>query len=399
MTELLQIRPPTKKGRGIWIFMAGFLALIFLTLEIGARVYLTRFMEKSVEHKYQFDSYRVYAHKPGFREGKDGKDWIVINQQGFRRTTDVEKKKPANVFRAFFLGASAAHGISSNRPYPVRHIYPDETVDAHLEKMLQEKYPGKKIEIINAAVAGYHVFLHTHYLLSELLSYDPDLVIFFDGYADHFADNPDYDSDADFSYQFWRDKLQRPSLRGFFDYFVLWMGKTSAFARAYYALELQRDASRTKGLRPISKTWPNAQELIKAHRQAAQKQFLRYVRVNLLLLREFGIDAIVCFQPAFSLRSDELLSDEEKSWKEKWGLEDGVKEVLYPVIIEELKEVTDKFGASFIDMVAVFDDPKFSGQQLFTDYAHLSPEGGRAAAQALRPFVEKSLHGKNGASL
>ncbi len=50
------------------------------------------------------------------------------------------------------MGGSAAHGIQALPPYPVRHIYPEETIDAYLEKKLKINHPDKNIEIINAAV-------------------------------------------------------------------------------------------------------------------------------------------------------------------------------------------------------------------------------------------------------
>ena len=63
-----------------------------------------------------------------------------------------------------------------------------------LEKKLKIQFPHHNVEIINAAVAGYHVFQHTQYILSELIDYEPDLIIFFDGINDHFINNPNYNS-------------------------------------------------------------------------------------------------------------------------------------------------------------------------------------------------------------
>ena len=42
------------------------------------------------------------------------------------------------------------------------------------------------------------------------MDYDPVLVIFFDGYNDHFIKNIGYGSYADNIYQFWEEKHQRP---------------------------------------------------------------------------------------------------------------------------------------------------------------------------------------------
>ncbi|MBK7086803.1 MAG: hypothetical protein IPH53_20020 [Flavobacteriales bacterium] len=97
-------------------------------------------------------------------------------------------------------------------PYPIEHVHMDGTVDAHLERMLKTSMPGQRVEVINAAVTGYHVFQHTEYLMSELLAYDPDMVIFFDGANYHYTNNPDYRYMTDLRHQFWKPLLQEPSL-------------------------------------------------------------------------------------------------------------------------------------------------------------------------------------------
>src|SRR4029434_2947591 len=97
--------------------------------------------------------------------------------QGFRRRSEVEKKKPAGVYRIFLLGGSAAHGVSSAPPFPVRHLSDTETIDAALERELNTNNDTLRFEVINAAVTGYQLFQHTAYLQSELLDYDPDMVI------------------------------------------------------------------------------------------------------------------------------------------------------------------------------------------------------------------------------
>ena len=306
------------------------LAGLLTAAEISAKIYLEHVLEKAHSLKYQFDSYRVFSHRPGFKEGRDGKNWIVINSQGFRRTEEVQKQKPAGTFRAFLLGGSAAHGISSSRPYPVRHIFPDQTIDAYLEKWLRQKYPGKNVEIINAAVSGYQVFQHTQYLLSELLDYDPDLVIFFDGYNDHFVSNPDYDPYRDYHYQFWKDKLQDPSLGGLFDYFALWMSNYSTLARGFFSMEMQRQCFSHKMKNKMALDWESSEKTVAKHREAADRLFLRSVDINLLLLKEFGIDAVICFQPMLSLRDESLLSGQERSWERSGPVS---HQALYPVII------------------------------------------------------------------
>lgn len=360
---------------------------ILACAEIIGRLYLGKVLEKSTERKFRFDYYRVYEHEPGFKEGKDGKDWIVINSNGFRRTEDISRVKPENTFRAFLLGGSAAHGISSAPPYPLRHIYSDQTIDAYLEKMLSEKHPGYNIEIINAAVTGYQVFQHTQYILSELLDYDPDLIIFFDGANDHYVNNPELDYYGDFIYQFWKSRLQDPSVGGLFDYFIMYLSNYSGLARGYFARKLQIDAIKQGKKASPYKGYRDFDQLTVAHKKASEKQFLRNIDVNLLILKNFDIDSIVCLQPMLVLRDKVLLSREEIDFLHK----DERVEALYPVVREELRALTEKHNVRFIDMMPVFNSGEYKKEQLFIDYAHLTPEGSRIAAKAIFPEAEEII--------
>ncbi|MBK5284450.1 MAG: SGNH/GDSL hydrolase family protein [Bacteroidia bacterium] len=356
-----------------------------------SRIYLKYFLEKSPNPKFQFDSFRIYSHRPNFKEGDGKRDWIIIHSQGFRRSTDVEIKKPANCFRAFLLGGSAAHGISSAPPYPVRHVYNDETIDAYLEKMLQKKYPNKKIEIINAAVTGYQVFQHTNYIISELLEYSPDLMIFFDGVNDHYTWNPDFKYMADNRYQFWKSRLQNPSFVGLCDYFGFFLSSYSAFGKLYCSWRLEKDAVQNTGRTDfVRAVFKNKEELIEKHQLAAPKQFLKSIDINLLLLQHYKIKSIVCYQPLFCQRDTSLLSNQERDIKQ-FNLGNEPKIILYPVIKRELEDLTAIYKAPFIDMFPFYNDSAYKGKQLFIDYVHFSAMGSQVAANVLFPEVDKII--------
>ncbi len=85
------------------------------------------------------------------------------------------------------------------------------------------------------------VYQHTAYLQEELLNYSPDMVIFFDGANDHFPINSDYNYFDNNRYQFWKPRLQQPSIKGMFDYSILWIAKYSTFAKGLFAWRLQKD--------------------------------------------------------------------------------------------------------------------------------------------------------------
>jgi len=371
----------------------GYILFLFtfclIALEIGARWYLGSVLEKSSNRKFQFDSYRIYSHVPGFTEGNDEANWIEINDQGFRRSQNVEKVKPDNTYRVFLMGGSAAHGISSSAPYPVVHIYNDQTIDAYLERMLTAKYPDRNFEIINAAVTGYHVFQHTAYLLAELLDYDPDLIIFMDGVNDHYMYNEQYDYFYDNPYQFWSSRLTAPSFEGLLDYTSLWASNFSALARGYYAWDLQQDAhkNRAKASNLIGDLSDEEKE--SGYLRIRKKQYYRSIEANLFLLEHWGIDAIICLQPSLILREESMLTSDEKSLM-KW-LTHQDWQLLYPYIAGDLDTISRNHGVGFIDFVPLFNSTELKGEALFIDYCHLTVRANEEAANAMLPYVEKAM--------
>ena len=45
--------------------------IALILLEFTSRWYLSSVLNKSTERKFQFDSYRIYSHVPGFQESDD----------------------------------------------------------------------------------------------------------------------------------------------------------------------------------------------------------------------------------------------------------------------------------------------------------------------------------------
>jgi hypothetical protein len=360
--------------------------LVFTAIagEIIARIYMHQVLEKSFQPKFQFDSYRIYRHVPGFSEGDGIRDWITINAQGFRRTTDVSITKPERTFRVFLMGGSAAHGISSAPPYPVQHIYPDETIDHYLEELLAASHPDYAIEVINAAVTGYQVFQHTAYLLSELLDYEPDLIVFVDGANDHYADNEAHQYYHDNRYQYWSKRLQSPSLSAGFDFAVHWLSQYSAAARGLMAWKLNRDARNFKP--DMTSVPPKGPEAMReAHQSLAPRQYLRSVRTNLDILNAEGVDAVVCLQPMLVLRDTALMSEGEMLFLHS----DPFVTTLYPDVVNELSALCEQCGVPFIDLNAAFNNSQFKGEPLFIDYCHLTPFGGRVIAEQVFPSINE----------
>jgi hypothetical protein len=377
-----------------WRRFAYPLFIVLFTLfvvEVAGRWYLVTVLGKGTEKKYRFSSFRVYEHVPGYLEGKldDGTYRMTINRQGFRRRTEVERKKPDGVYRIFLMGGSAAHGVSSAPPFPVRHLADTETIDAVLERLLNANNDTLRFEVINAAVTGYQLFQHTAYLQSELLDYDPDMVIFLDGANDHYASNTGTRYMSDFRFQFWRDRLQHPSLGGTITYAIHWLAEYSAACKAFMAWRMQRHARAMQHHHDLRGGFDNAEATIAAHKAVAPMQFLRSLHANLDLLEREGVKAIVCLQPMLVLREPSLCSPEERALP--W--EDPDVQWLYPTVREEVRNAAREHRAGFIDLTQLPNHPGRQRVPFFIDDCHLTPFGAEACARTLSVAVRGMSRG------
>ena len=102
----------------------------------------------------------------------------LTNSQGFSSSGDFDffynKEKPADLYRIIIFGGSTVEGdgaedVSSN-------------LASHLKKRLSKRISN--VEVINAGVGGYRSRQQLLYYITELYLYNPDLVIFYDGWND-----------------------------------------------------------------------------------------------------------------------------------------------------------------------------------------------------------------------
>jgi hypothetical protein len=90
---------------------------------------------------------------------------IKINRYGFR-TKEFQMQKPVDVYRIICIGASTTVQGNTN----------DDTYPAILEKKLNARYPGQKIEVLNFGIS----YTLSDYWLSDpegLFKFQPDLII------------------------------------------------------------------------------------------------------------------------------------------------------------------------------------------------------------------------------
>lgn len=160
-------------AKKILIFFSSIFVLFFLG-EMGVRIMDTlrghNFFSNMHRDKFEINirsanpiPFRTFG--PNFYEEKDGVKYISSSHHELYPLI-----KPDNTFRIVCFGGSTTRNQWTYEKYKLH--YPGV-----LQEMLQQKYPGKKIEVINV---GYDAYSTPHFLILlelDVISWSPDLVI------------------------------------------------------------------------------------------------------------------------------------------------------------------------------------------------------------------------------
>jgi lysophospholipase L1-like esterase len=118
-----------------------------------------------------------YEPVPGIHPIRGGPP-LIVNSKGFIGP-EFETEKPKDVYRIFSIGDSCTFGN-------INHAYP-----GLLHSRLNAEGHGKKFEVINAGVEGYHSGFALARLKEDVLQYHPDLVTIYVGWNDFMKTNPE----------------------------------------------------------------------------------------------------------------------------------------------------------------------------------------------------------------
>lgn len=169
------------------------IALMLLVLEIIFRIVFA--IEHRGYHTSVFvqgntlqmsDSALVFKNRPFYL---DYYRRFQFNEEGMRSMPgDVfMPKKGPDDFWVFLFGGSAMEGIGSNKDGEwlditgVMDYRPDETIAGHLQNILQQKMPGKKVRVFNAAMSGGTLWQSMMRYRQLTAKYNMDWVISMDG--------------------------------------------------------------------------------------------------------------------------------------------------------------------------------------------------------------------------
>jgi hypothetical protein len=398
------VSPPlgSISGRKVFLFVALLLVVLAAGLEFGARLLLRYTGGYDSEHLYQFafDPYKNILPSPNYVDTRG----IRHNSVGFRRSTEVAIAKPPGTYRIFLMGGSTAYGIGGLWPqiddrYPV--LKNSETIDAYLEQVLGSALKGWKVEVINAAITSTWTHHNLIYLNQTILKYQPDMVLFLDGLNDYYYYDDGHDQFASYSYNLpSRAILGEPTLYSLAYANGWWLFRKSALVHllARGASNLSLLLSPRPRQPPIDVEWA----LAKHQRVFSANAYKMEERCGLILQNEHVIPVFI-LQPMLILERDRKLTDVERQLFEfnvKSYLPNYEMFIAHAVKYVRMREteMAARVGGAFIDLTGIF---KEETAQIYTDYAHLTPEGNRLAslfiAERILPLIRERI-AKSGAS-
>ncbi len=114
---------------------------------------------------------------------KGGLDEKIVhfNSHGFRGV-EFTKEKDENVYRLFTIGGSTTFGVG---------VLDNQTWPFYLQELYEQNNPSLTVEVINAGYPGKWSKPETILIKNQLLAFEPDLFIIYDGVNDLIKDTRD----------------------------------------------------------------------------------------------------------------------------------------------------------------------------------------------------------------
>lgn len=151
------------------------LILLIVVVVLGATEALMRRLFEPPLKPYTPHGLYKATRTPGYTAMKtcveDGKNFdYKVNPLGFRGESMKTARKPAGVYRIFFVGASTTEN---------QHLPEERTFPALVEAALAAK--GMKVEAANCGIAGHGVARSLALIAHRVLQLEPDLVVVLEG--------------------------------------------------------------------------------------------------------------------------------------------------------------------------------------------------------------------------
>ena len=269
---------------------------------------------------------------------------INVNEYGFRGN-EISIQKPENTYRIFIVGGSTTFGVGATSD--------SETIPGYLQNIYDSSTSDFKVQVINAGIPKGYSFTETYLIKNQILDFDPDLIIVYDGWNDISRSYDAFEEDID-------SKLTDKILRAFQknDFY-----KTGKILQKIYfnwrnsgdsAISKFDDADIDKKVSYWKTQWSEICELGKKN----------------------GFDVIVTLQPLVGTGNKKLTEEEMKYYKRYDHVALVSNYQAYAEALHDLEHGCTKVA----DLRGSFDDVSTT---LFFDSGHTSNEGNFIVANKL----------------
>ncbi len=153
--------------------------------------------DREVEGIYQWHPFIGFIFKPGvtFTGGhlnQQNKSLLFIDKHGFLSNGQTLKyEKSANEIRIAAIGGSTTANLN---------LMFDENWPGFLGALIQQKFPNKKVQVINAGAPGFDTAQSIVNLSLRVMPFKPDIVIIYHAYNDLKPINPALEFRPDYSH-------------------------------------------------------------------------------------------------------------------------------------------------------------------------------------------------------
>jgi hypothetical protein len=371
----------------------GTIMLIFVLslLQFAAYGYLRLFHGYDGRHlmQYEFDPYKNVLPTRNYVDTRG----IRHNSVGFRRSSEVSRQKPPGTYRIFLMGGSTAYGLGGLWPHIERThavIRNDSTIDAFLERELTRRYAGAKFEVVNAAITSTWTHHSLIYLNQTILNYDPDMVLFLDGFNDFYFWERNHEQFASYSYDLTSRTVEGdPSLyslaymTGFWAYRKFALVHVLAMALREVKLLVRAHGSDRKPL--------DVDSMIAGLQDVFPRSAMKMHQRSGLILRSERVHAVFMQQPMLILERERsgataierrLFEFNVDSYRPNY---EAFMRRAAPWVAVQESLMASRVGAEYINLTPVFRDVQ---GQVYTDYCHLTPHGNEVVAATIASRVD-----------
>ena len=318
---------------------------------------------------------------------------------GFRRSSEVPVKKPKGTYRIFLMGGSTAYGFGGTWPH-IQTEYSvldnSQTIDVYLERILSKSLPSCHIEVINAAITSTWTHHHLIYLNQTIFRYDPDMILFLDGFNDFYQGNPNHEQFASYSYNMMSHPIMgEPTFKPLLIMNGWWLYRKSALM--YVVARVLRDFKTILAGKPEQPPI-DIEKSMDGLRNVFPKNALKMIERIGLLVKNEDIIPVFMLQPLLILERDRVGTPDIERKLFQFNVDwccPNYEELMHQkvkFVCEQERRVTKRTGAEFIDLTDIFGGIQ---GQVYTDYCHLTPLGNevlaRKVAEVITPLIANDI--------